>query len=360
MVYFGQQLESFSKAIDIVTDEVRENILLTVQRKLETSLGIRFLTLHRATLIDNNIEGLITTEWLVGGDRFDGPVTIHRSDNSYASQVSLAFGNNKQLWIVRKDKSFLGDGPPYLNLILGETDPEIPPYVKKAASSSKTSIIFPLATSPGAKPDAVINFESSRHLDYNPYIEKELRSIAESIYRLYQRNRQHSKCLHDTREEIDRLRSVESYIKPAKPTLFFAFSGRAKSDIVNLVDTVLQEFDVDLRRWDQDSRLGSIHRHVYDSIKICDFGICYLSEENESERFSDNANVLIELGMFWFKNETLSNVIVIREQAEERVPFDIADKRILKVKRNRASSQLDEKDFQKEFKRMLGRMLESD
>jgi hypothetical protein len=156
------------------------------------------------------------------------------------------------------------------------------------------------------------------------------------------------------------LRSVESYIKPAKPTLFFAFSGRANSDVVNLVDTVLQEFDVDLRRWDQDPRLGSIHRHVYDSIKICDFGICYLSEESDNEHFKDNANVLIELGMFWFKNESLSNVIVIREQAEERIPFDIADKRILKAKRNRASGQLDERDFQKEFRRMLGNMLDSD
>ena len=360
MVYFGQQLESFSKAIDIVTDDVRRNILITLQEKLDDSLGIRFLTLHTATLIDSCIDGLVTTDWLVGGNRFDGPISIRRLDGSYASQVSLAFGENKQLWIVRKDKESLDQGLPYLNFYDDLNKVDIPVYLRKSTSSSKTSIIFPLSASEGGKPDAVINFESSRYLDFNPNIADELKSIAESVYRLYKRNLQHGKCLSDTREEINRLRSVESYIKPAKPSLFFAFPGRARSDVINLADRVFQDFNIDLRRWDQDTRLGSIGRHIYDNIKTCDFGVCYLSEEIGDGVYNDNANVLIELGMFWHKNEALSNVIVIRESSDQKIPFDIADRRILRVSRNVGSGQLDEARLEREFRRMLKRMIDDE
>jgi hypothetical protein len=88
MTNFGQQLESFSKAIDIVTDDVRKTILRMIQEKLDNCLNIRFITLHVAATVDQ-AEALRTSEWFIGGSKLGAAISLLRGDGKYRSQVAL-------------------------------------------------------------------------------------------------------------------------------------------------------------------------------------------------------------------------------------------------------------------------------
>jgi hypothetical protein len=365
MTNFGQQFESFSRAIDIVTDDVRSTILRMIQDKLDTCLNIKFITLHVATTVDQ-AEGLRTSEWFIGGSQLGTAISLLRGDGKYRSQVALSFLLNKILWIVCEGKKPLDSGAPLMDLASMSDANTIPAYIPRADSLSKTSVIIPLSKQFGSKPYAVINFESTRYLEHNQGIEREMRRIAESISRLYIRYENHSKSLDDTQDEIDRLRKIESYMRTSKPSLFFAFSGKACSDVLNVVNEVLGDLKydaVDLRRWDQDQQLGSIHNHIYENVKQCHYAVCYLSEPDPANSgYRDNANVLIEIGMLWFRSEDLSNVILIRESSDNgsKPPFDIANKRMLKVTRDQASGGLDTTAFKRQFQKMLDKMLEAE
>ncbi|XGV98807.1 MAG: TIR domain-containing protein [Leptolyngbya sp. BL-A-14] len=357
---FGNQLRSFSKAIDIVTDDIRKNILRIIREKLQKSLGIEFVSLHVETIVDDHI-GLRTSDWYIGGGKI-GSVSLKNSQGDYTTQVSLSFSANKILWIVCNDKGYLSDCNHYSDLCSKTDSNIIPAYLKRSDSLSKTSIILPLSRHHENKPYAVINFESVKYLEYSKRIKDEISSISESISRLYQRNLSHERQVDDTQDEIVELGKVKSYDLTQTPSLFFAFSGEADRSVLNTIQEIFSEEkygNLDLKRWDQDVRSGSIQNQIFDNIRDCHFGICYLSEPDGEEMFKDNANVLIEVGMFWYKSEDFNNVILIREKSSSKVPFDIANNRIIFVPRDKSTKELDARSFKREFQKMLDKMLDA-
>ena len=355
---FGNQLRRFSKAIDIVTDDMRNNILLITREKLQSSLGIDFFTLHVETIVNDEI-GLRTSDWYVGGGKIDA-ISLKNSHGNPTSQVALSFSTNEFLWIVCNDKSYLSECDHYLNLYSSTNTENIPKYLKSSDSLSRTSIIVPLSRPRESKPYAVINFESSRYLEFSERIRQEIISIAKSISRLHQRNLSHIRQIGDTQDEIIELSRTRPYDLTQAPSLFFAFSGEADRSVLNAVQEVFSEDqyrNLELKRWDQDTSLGNIQRRIFDSIRNCHFGICYLSEPDGEESFKDNANVLIETGMFWYKTEDFSNVILIRERSSSKLPFDIASNRIIFVPRDKATQELDVRKFKRDFQKMLDNMV---
>ena len=139
---FGNQLRSFSKTIDIVTDDIRSNILRTTKDKLQKSLGIEFVTLHIETVV-NDLVGIRTSDWYIGGSPIDA-VSLKNSQGSYTTQIALSYSTNKILWIVCENKGFLNDCDKYLDLYSKTNPTTIPKYLKHSETNSKTCNIIPL------------------------------------------------------------------------------------------------------------------------------------------------------------------------------------------------------------------------
>lgn len=357
---FGNQLKSFSRAVDIVTDDVKDTILNTVRDKLQESLGIEFITLHIGTTV-NNQPGLITTNWRIGGDSM-GAISLQDSEGAYTTQVAFAFDTNKPLWIVCNEENNLSTCNDYLDLWSATDNSLIPNYLRHSDSTSKTSITLPLTRAYENRPYAVINFESIRYLKCSTILKNEIRSVAESISRLYQRNLSYVRQVDDTRDEIHELRKIKVYDLSKRTSLFFAFSGAADEEVVNAIQEVFNQDkyrNLELKRWDRDVQTGTIHGKILKDIQDCQFGVCYLSEPDGEDSFRDNVNVLIEVGMFWYKTEDFSNVILVRESSSHKTPFDIAGNRFLHVPRESGSNNILrstklKSDFQKMLDKMVG------
>jgi Predicted nucleotide-binding protein containing TIR-like domain len=356
---FGNQIRSLSKAVDIVTNDIKDNILNIIKEKLKESLGIEFITLHVETIVDN-YPGLSTTSWYIGGSKM-GANSLKTPEGAYRTQVALAFALNRPLWIVCSEgKADLSICSHYVDLWSGTESNLIPNYFKNSDSLSKTSIILPLTRSNEDKPYAVINFESVKYLECSTALKNEIRNVAESISRLYQRNLSHLHQVNDTQDEIQELRNIKVYDLSKKTSLFFAFSGRADEDVVNTIQELFHEDEyknLDLKRWDRDESTGMIQGKILSDIRDCQFGICYLSEPDGENKFRDNANVLIEVGMFWYKSEDFSNVILVREESSPTTPFDIGANRILSVPRETGTNQIRVSKFKANFQKMLNKML---
>jgi Predicted nucleotide-binding protein containing TIR-like domain len=358
---FSNQLKSFSKAVDIVTIDIKDNILGIIKEKLRTTLGIEFVVLHVETTVDNHL-GLNTTDWCIGGGKM-GVISIKKSEDTCTRQVALSFDINKPLWIVGSKREDLNNCDHFLDLWSGTDHKLIPSYFKSADSISKTSIIIPLTRISEDTPYAVINFESVKYLECSEKLRNEIKSIAESISRLYQRNQSHLHQVSDTREEIQELGKVSVYDLSKKTSLFFAFSGQADENIINSIQEIFNQAKythLDLKRWDRDLSSGIIHKKILEDIRDCQFAICYLSEPDSNDRYKDNANVLIEVGMFWYKFEDFSNVIIVREKNSSRIPFDIAANRIFTVPRETGANTFRDIKFKEEFTKRLDKMISND
>lgn len=358
---FGNQLKSFSKAIDIVTDDIKDNILHIIREKLQESLGIEFVSLHVETIVDDHM-GLRTSDWYIGGGKI-GSISLKNSEEAYTAQVTLSFSTNTPLWIVCRNKGYLSTcNNQYLDLWSNTDANIIPKYLKNSDSLSKTSIILPLTRHDESKPYAVINFESVRYLEYSTKLRNEIRSISDSISRLYQRNLSHERQIDDTQDEIRELSKAKTYDLSKRPSLFFAFSEKADKTVLAAIQEIFENEkyeDFNLKRWDRDVRTGSIQSRIFDDIRDCHFGICYLSEPDEGDTFRDNANVLIEVGMFWYKSEDFSNVILVRERSSNnKTPFDIANNRIFFTPRDPVSKTIKEEAFKRDFQKILDQMLD--
>jgi hypothetical protein len=355
---FTNQLRSLSKAVDIVTTEIKDSILGIIKEKLKESLGIEFVVLHVETTVDDH-SGLNTTDWYIGGARM-GVVSIKTSEDTYTRQVTLSFDLNKPLWIVCSKGEYLNDCKHFQELWSGIDYKIIPNYFKSSDGLSKTSIIIPLSRIGEDKPYSVINFESYKYLECSEILKHELKGVAESISRLFQRYQSYLHQVSDTRDEIRELSKVNVYDLSKKTSLFFAFSGNADENVINSIQEIFNQDKykhLDLKRWDRDESSGIIHKKILNDIRSCQFGICYLSEPEGDDRYKDNANVLIEVGMFWYKFEDFSNVIIIREKLSSKIPFDIASNRILFVPRESGNNTFREEKFKAEFQKRLERMI---
>ncbi len=133
-----------------------------------------------------------------------------------------------------------------------------------------------------------------------------------------------------------------------KPLMFVASSSRAPEDITNAIDEVLKRFDdhVFVEPWHRMHQPGNINLQLVEKIGKAQYGVCYMSEEVESDqrhtnadhRFKDNPNVLVEAGMLHMVTATdaISGTgwIPIRETDSPEVPFDLGNQRMVLVERN--------------------------
>jgi len=362
---FGDHLMQFVQAVDIVDNDIKDSILEEIEVYLKDELGIKYFTLLVETLTETQtgtkVRGLRTTEWLRGGD--PSVSTLFDDQDNYLGQAALAFDQNISLWIVSNSgMKELKSSEKYIDLWSGKSSEEIPKYLTRTGFNILTSVIIPLISNELERSFGVINFESERYLKYSEPVRDELTKIARSISKLYERNIAYSKLRTDTKGAIRHLNKVRnnnvlSVVNQRK--LFIASSGRADNEVIGLIREVLDQYDVEVVFWKEMSETGVINKQILTEIRACRYGICYLSEivgpqkaSDSQFKYQDNPNVLIEAGMLYAKSQDFNNVIPIREESSEKIPFDIAANRILVVPRIK-DGKLNQDSFKKSLSSSL-------
>jgi hypothetical protein len=371
--YFGDYLTQLVRAVDIVNNDIRNSILSEVEDYLRRELDIEFFTfLIKQREIGNseddvNLITLCTTEWHRGG----GTTNTRIKDNSgkYVGQVSLAFAEEKYLWIVSDTpERKLRDSTTYLDLMNNANSSTIPKYVAKTPRAIRTSIIFPVSFSDQGEADGVVNFESKSYLCFKQTIWDELNKIAKSIAILYERNQTYKALREDT---IRATRALSQYrnvnfadVVQRRKSIFVAFSSRADRQVVGKIIHILEDYDAEVVLWSDISETGIITQSIIRQIQNSDYGLCYLSEpalgSSDSHHdfdFVDNPNVLFEAGMLSGRSINMENWIPIREVRSDQMPFDLSAARAILVPRRKQNGTNILNEY--EFAQLLANRLNS-
>ena len=362
---FGESLSHFVRSIDIVDTSTKNRLLGLIEEYLRDELDIRFFTFYVESSIDQKV-GLVPTDWYRGGDR--ASFTIRDEEGSYRGQVSLAYDQAVPLWVVASDKSVLRLAEDYLDLSSHVNNSDIPKYIKRTDYEILTSIIRPVKDD--KRIYGVVNFESTKDLDYSRAAVDELIEISESISTLFLLNKAYESQKRNTEREIEYLSKLsnnrDNRRRIAKPKVFIASSSKAEDDVLSSILEVLHRYDemIDIVYWQDISESGMITKQILKEIRSCQYGVCYLSEptEKESEHlYRYNDNVLIEAGMLsaMSHENDFDNWIPIREKDSGPLPFDFANTRTITVPRFKKENALNQQSFELEFEKSFLNWLES-
>lgn len=343
---FGDYLRHFARSVDIVDewtlDEVRELVHTYVRDELEAT----YFSLAGEQTVDGN-DGLRTL-WSTNNE--EHATIIRGPSGNYSSQISLAFGERRPLWIVSPEQKPLRHSAEYVDLWSGV--PDLPRYEAPVDRDMRTSIILPLIH--WSRILGVIYLESTSYLEITEVAKDELLLLADAVAILLELRQTNKAQVVGTRAALSDLKSILAdarFPRLARPQLFLAFSGRADDEVVGIIEQVLSEFSDVLRavHWNRIEESGSITLRLIQEITKSRFGICYFSEPviDSPGRFDDNPNVLFEAGMLHSLTNspvaTPSGWIPIREARSPRIPFDFASERILVIDRNSHGEIMEER-----------------
>jgi hypothetical protein len=358
---FGDYLRHFARSVDIVDehtiDEVRDLVHAYVRNELEAG----YFSLASEQPVDGRVG--LRTIWTTTNE--DYSTTIRTPEGSYSSQISVAFGERKPLWIVSPDQRPLRESTEYVDQWSGVTD--LPRYQASIDRDMRTSIILPLVH--WSRVLGVINLESTSCLEITEVAKDELLLLADALAILSELRQTNRAQVTGTRAALSDLKTVlnsTKFPRITKPQVFVAFSSRADDEVVGVIQQVLGEFDDVLRivPWNGIEESGSITLRLIEEIARSTFGICYFSEPaaGPDGQFEDNPNVLFESGMLHsLTNSPVgapSGWIPIREKQSPRIPFDFASERILLIERSR-DGKLMKEQFRSNLRAKVNALLRS-
>ncbi|MCK5854366.1 MAG: nucleotide-binding protein [Sulfurovaceae bacterium] len=340
---FGSSLLEFSKTVDILEAENFDKIQKHVETYLLRVLQIRYV---RLMLVHEMLGGQLMLQKYVLNRKADKPLLLRDAKGEYNGQMAYAFEENQKLWITAKEADITLDECQDEYLDHWGEKINLPSYKQfDERDKVKTSIIIPIQRDNNIDESnyifGVVNFESQEHLPMTKNAQKELKNISYALGKLFQlhegrkfQRSNTSSVIDSYGQSINRLdeKDREYFFKP-RPTIFFAFSGKADKEVTDTIKEVIQNsFSEKLTfiTWDDTTNVGSITTQLLENMSKSDYLICYLSEKDKEElQYRDNPNVLIELGFFMGKNREsrdCSNIIIIREEeSQTALPFDIQD-----------------------------------
>lgn len=340
---FGQRLQHFSNAIDIVEDETFKKVIALVEEYLGNVLNIQIVRTMAENRHDDGSVDLVKHQ-LDMVDPFESIRLTEGLDESQG-QMPFAYKVKKPLWIVNEIAGgVLNDTDArYVDLWSGEAN--IPRYYTNTADAIKTSIIIPIKNGEN-RVYGVVNFETSEYLDVTEIAKHELELVSQTISTLYQLKRARTVQSRSTScvigELTDSLKGG-GYPKLTKPKIFLASATNGDDEVMSIILETLKEFSdkVDVQYWKEIYDSGNITINLVERIASCQYGICYLSESDErgdEYRYKDNPNVVFEAGMFHGRlgNSTQSPYgwLPVREESSPPPPFDFAAERMVVVCRD--------------------------
>lgn len=348
-VTFGHKLLNFANTADILEKESFSKIQKSIETYLYKVLKIRFV---RLMLMKETVNGqLMLVKYVLNREESD--ILPVKEGEEYNGQMAYAFDKNKRLWITaEKETENLNETENYIDQWSNIEQEKLPKYREiNSEVDIKTSIIVPIRRdkNDGKTILGVVNFESEEYLSFNKYAEKELKDISYTLGKLFQlyelRGFQKSNTIsviNELENELDDFTlEFKDFFFNRKPNIFFAFPDRGDREVIGSVRELFSNKlskELKLISWDDETNLGSITPQMLDNIKKSDYFVCYLSEKIEnSEHYTDNANVLIEIGLFLgnqIREKHFKNIIILRESNSKiAIPFDIQDIFILEIPR---------------------------
>lgn len=339
METFGQYLNRFAKATNIVPDAIWDSVLEAVQDYLKKHFDVKFCALLVPTTA-NQQPGLMT-EWHPGGHHWFA--AIKNPDGSYNGQTAYAYEQRKNLWIVSREPDGLLAKVSQFEDLLGESEPDkIPPFIDLNNADIRTSIITVLQTHDN-RHIGVLNIESARRLKPTVSLKAEVQRIAEALALLYILKRTYKIQKQSTQHTVDNLRRLSDRPLRDLHSLFLAYSSQADQEVMSAIRLAVAKFDVQIFDWGTDTRAGSIHEHIWDSLSRAGLCLCYFSEpeaQGGAFRYRDNPNVLFEAGIMYAlaANESITAWIPVREENSPSLPFDFSAQRILRVPRGQTGA----------------------
>jgi hypothetical protein len=355
---FGTHLQNFARSVDIVDDQTLNETRSIIYEYVQSELDAATFEVVLSSWVDN-APGL-RTSW--SSVNRDFTTTIKGADNEYTSQLAASFGTGSPLWIVNPEGEPLRSADSYVDQWSHLTDlPYRPPTNNRDLF---TSIVIPMRR-PNNRILGVMALESATYLDIAEYDSGELELLADALGVLIDLGDLNHVQTQGTRDAIGNLRRIKGTVvfpQIAKPQLFLAFSGGADQEVVGVIVEVLEEFEDHLRvvQWDQIEESGTITTQLTEEITTSRFGICYLSEPEESGDFADNPNVIFEAGMLHalaaLSPQERSGWIPVREEESQPTPFDFAGERIEVVPRG-SGNRLNEARFRARLRTRLENLL---
>jgi hypothetical protein len=352
METFGQHLQRFALAVDIVSDKVFEKVFNLAVKQLEKNLAVVFSEFLVPTTVDD-APGL-RSYFTRGGGGWSK--RIKDAAGNYQGQISYAYDRGEPMWIVSDDKGPLRDVHTYLNLLSHSGRSEgIPRYVGLTDEPVLTSIIYPLLHD--GERIGVINFESTEYLSSIRSLKQELKCIADSITSLFVLMKACCTQSQNTELAISALEQHKGAIVSGASRVFVASSANADEDVMQAVSEVLEVFDIRLEYWKNDAEPGDIRSHIWRKLLASELGICYFSEpaHGSDVSYRDNSNVLFEAGMMYAVVQTSSGMkawIPIREINSPPLPFNLSTERALLVPRY-PNGSLNKEKFREDLRARL-------
>lgn len=371
---FGRKLLKFANTADILERENFGKIQNYIKSYLSEVLQIKYV---RLMLMLETVGGqIMLTKYSLNKDE-QTLLLIKNEEGSYNGQMAYAFDKNKRLWITAENPEEYLDEPESGYIDHWSNTKEIPTYKKIAEENTiKTSIIIPIKRNNKLDNNhifGVVNFKSEAYLKPNQHAKEELEKISFTLGKLFQlyeaRNFQKSNTaagIDDLAEDLNELkRTYKNYFFDRKPKIFFAFSQRADRGVTGKIKEVIENDlsdQLELIHWDHNQNVGLITKQLLENMDNAEYLICYLSEkQTDAMIYSDNPNVLIELGFFVgqsLNNSYLRNILIIREEnSDKALPFDIKDLQTLSVPRFNQTQELNSDSLTDNLKSKLEGML---
>ncbi|MEP0266318.1 TIR domain-containing protein [Dokdonia sp.] len=359
---FAEHLKNISLSIDIVND-ITFTRVKTEMTEYFKKLDIQFFEFLVPSIVEDS-QGL-NTFWHIGGKPWSK--RIKDDTGKYKGQISYSFDRDMKLCIVATNNAKLSEATGYNNLWKDQNEIiKLPQYEDLSNSPTYSSIMIPVKD----RSDnmlGIFNFEFGNNIEITMSLQEELELLTQAFSNLYVLNRANNTQRVNTNKVLSSLSKLSSFsVNFKKPKIFVATSGKADQNVVKSIQKVLDNYKdkVTIKYWYKSRKPGSIIREIMDDIENCTFGICYLSDcikDGNHFHYPDNPNVIFEAGMLHGLSRLAANGpknwIPIREADElaGKLPFDIANERILEVPRN--NDKFNKKAFETELDNVLQELI---
>jgi hypothetical protein len=358
---FAAELRHFVEAIDIVDDQTFRDVRDLVWKYLTDQLEAEYFEIMSPTIVGRQAQ--LKVHWSSRDD--DLAWSIRDEDGRYTNAVTAAFDNNAPLWLASPDGSVLAEASTVVDQWSRLED--LPPYKPVIPRPIRTAVVVPLPSTP---PRLVFFLETKQPVGITEVAKEELLILAESLgfaMELNRANRTQSRLTREALRELGGILDAAEFPKLAKPRVFFAFSDRADRVVIEVVKTVLREFQaqLDVHDWDEMRESGNIPTQITHSIARSRFGVCYLSEPQKNgdgggaRAYIDNPNVVFESGMLQAQTNDYADEdepagwIPIRERNSPQAPFDFASERMLMVPRVPGTGGVDRQRLAEELRQRV-------
>lgn len=367
---FGRELMRFAAAVDNVSEDTFNRawgLLFDHLKEHYSAVWVQLLVIYQ---VDRTL-GLTSIK---SNDRNTGwSMRVLDDTGNYKNHASFAFYNKRNLWLATRDNSpITHDTAPedLVDLWNDNSLDKLPHYEQSPHGDRVESEVLLIVKQDNAdEPEGVLVLELKSKPDVDDDIKEEMQNIARAISRLYLLNKAFEVQVSGTNNQLRELGRLTHQVAKKRSRIFLAYPEGAKSDVLGVVKTVLDDYGLTEKvfDWKPDSATGIVLARLLAKMSESFLAICYLSkpDEGNGNTYSDSRSVLLELGLALAHHQEdpfgVRAPIIIREadDVSGRKAFNYADLYLIEVGRL-ANHRLNDDDLKTSLKATLKKVLDGD